>query len=386
MWRQIESLSMPESQFQDYHVRRTSALSVAALTFLQFDNAPNGRTRSIRQYVSFTHPVVRRGILLHALSIFQAPIFLFTPAQIVFLVVRCRAMVSGDPAAVNTMLGIIHFMWCHDLVKLTPAQIRGQFEKDYWVMIGETGGVVGVGPTDFKLPTKREMEEEGKFQRQRLATAEDDNDDPFGLPTRQEIEGQLAYQDGTPSMSMLESCLAVVLLPNPPNHPIHPKTKPSAGDRSKLRKGVTAIGLTGLTVQKLLNASSTSSVYGGQRVAESSPAFMNTRKVRQFISEQKKEARMEWNGMGRRALPPQHPGSKASKEFTAFLALGLGVDLADVPAVVSNNTLFNARLAAATSLLMSTTTTVCCSNLWHRTKKKDMSLHFYLLQQHNVRT
>jgi hypothetical protein len=88
MWRQIESLSTPDSQFQDYHVRRTSALSVAALTFLQFDNAPNGRTRSIRQYVSFTHPVVRRGILLHALSIFQAPIFLFTPAQIVFLMSR----------------------------------------------------------------------------------------------------------------------------------------------------------------------------------------------------------------------------------------------------------------------------------------------------------
>ncbi|KAJ7793399.1 armadillo-type protein [Mycena olivaceomarginata] len=195
MWRQIESLSTPDSH------------SITPPTA-----APD-------QYV---------------IHIIHPP-----GAQIVFLVVRCRAMVSGDPAAVNTMLGIIHFMWCHDLVKLTPVQIRGQFEKDYWVMIGETGGVVGVGLTDFKLPTKRETEEEGKFQRQRLATAEDDNDDPFGLPTRQEIEGQLAYQDGTPSMSVLESCLA----------------------------------------------SSTSSVYGGQRVAESSPAFVNTRKMGDSVSD-----------------------------------------------------------------------------------------------------
>ncbi|KAJ7881936.1 hypothetical protein B0H13DRAFT_931016 [Mycena leptocephala] len=167
--RQIESLSMPDSQFQDYH----------------FDNGPNGRTRSIR----VMHP---------------------PGAQIVFLVARRRAMASGDPAAVNMMLGIIHFMWCHNLVKLTPEQIRGQFERDYRVKIGETGGVVGVGPTDFKLPTKLETDEEREFQRQRLATAtfaENDNDDPFGLPTRREIEEQLAYQDGPLSMSMFQCCL-----------------------------------------------------------------------------------------------------------------------------------------------------------------------------------
>jgi hypothetical protein len=119
-------------------------------------------------------------------------------------------MASGDPAAVNMMLGIIHFMWCHDLVKLTSEQIRGQFERDYRVKIGETGGVVGIGPTDFKLPTKLETDEEREFQRQRLATAtfaENDNDDPFGLPTRREIEEQLAYQDGPLSMSMFQCCL-----------------------------------------------------------------------------------------------------------------------------------------------------------------------------------
>ncbi|KAF8206680.1 hypothetical protein K438DRAFT_1816267 [Mycena galopus ATCC 62051] len=165
LWRQIESLSMPDSQFQDYH----------------FDNGPNGRTRSIR----IIHP---------------------PGAQIIFLVARRRAMVSGDPAAVNMMFGIIHLMWCHDLVKLTLEQIRGQFERDYRVKIGETGGVVGIGPTDFKLPTKQEMDEEREFQRQRLAKAtfaEDDND-PSGLPTRQEIEEQLAYQDGPLSMSLLQ--------------------------------------------------------------------------------------------------------------------------------------------------------------------------------------
>ncbi|KAJ7431936.1 hypothetical protein B0H11DRAFT_2128180 [Mycena galericulata] len=166
LWRQIKSLSKPDSQFQDYH----------------FDiNRSNNHTRSIR----IIHP---------------------PGAQIIFLVARRRAMASGDPAAVNMMLGIIHFMWCHDLVKLTPEQIRSQFEKDYRVKIGETGwSVVGVGPTDFKLPTQQEMDEEREFQRQRLATAtfaEEDSDGPFGLPTRKEIEEELAYQKGAVSRSM----------------------------------------------------------------------------------------------------------------------------------------------------------------------------------------
>jgi hypothetical protein len=46
---------------------------------------------------------------------------------------------------------------------------------------------------------------------------------------------------------------AIVILRNPHNHPMHPKTKPSAEDNVKLGTAVKSAGLTGLTVQKLRN-------------------------------------------------------------------------------------------------------------------------------------
>ncbi|KAJ7741810.1 hypothetical protein DFH07DRAFT_750775 [Mycena maculata] len=89
---------------------------------------------------------------------------------------------------------------------------------------------------------------------------------------------------------------AMVILRNPHNHPAHPTTKPSVQDQVKLTAAVNAAGLTGLTVQKLLNGKfhsavppSTSIVYGGARVSETSPAFTASRKVRDFISKKKKE-------------------------------------------------------------------------------------------------
>ncbi|KAJ6496154.1 hypothetical protein C8R45DRAFT_1094409 [Mycena sanguinolenta] len=81
---------------------------------------------------------------------------------------------------------------------------------------------------------------------------------------------------------------AIVTLRNPHNHPMHPRTKPSAEDRLKLSAAVDAAGLTGLTVQKLLDAPSTSSIYDGKRVTETSPAFTNIRKVRKLIVEKRK--------------------------------------------------------------------------------------------------
>jgi hypothetical protein len=44
-----------------------------------------------------------------------------------------------------------------------------------------------------------------------------------------------------------------VILNNAHNHPVHPKSKPSTQDKLKLRTAVQAAGITGLTVQKLLN-------------------------------------------------------------------------------------------------------------------------------------
>ena len=46
---------------------------------------------------------------------------------------------------------------------------------------------------------------------------------------------------------------ALVVIRNPHNHPVHPKTKPTAADKQKFVKAVEAVGITGLTVQKLLN-------------------------------------------------------------------------------------------------------------------------------------
>jgi hypothetical protein len=46
---------------------------------------------------------------------------------------------------------------------------------------------------------------------------------------------------------------ALVVVRNPHNHPVHPRTKPSAQDRMMLGTAVESAGLTGLTVRKLLN-------------------------------------------------------------------------------------------------------------------------------------
>ncbi|KAJ6536157.1 hypothetical protein B0H19DRAFT_1270954 [Mycena capillaripes] len=156
LWRQIGYLGKPDSQLQDYH----------------FEIGPE-RTRSLR----VIHP---------------------PGAQIIFLVARRRAMASGDPAAVNTMIGIIQLMWRHGMVNLTPEQIRGQFEREYRVEIREVGGVIGAG--QFEPPTQQERDEEMAYMRQRFATATFSEGvvdvGPFTPLTRRELEEQMAYQEG----------------------------------------------------------------------------------------------------------------------------------------------------------------------------------------------
>ncbi|KAJ7796304.1 hypothetical protein B0H14DRAFT_3158095 [Mycena olivaceomarginata] len=93
---------------------------------------------------------------------------------------------------------------------------------------------------------------------------------------------------------------ALVILRNAHNHPMHPKIKPSSEDRVKLGTAVRAFGLTGLTPMRLLNAPSTSIVYDGHQVAEESPAFTDTRKVRDFISAEKRKEHPQglgWDGV-----------------------------------------------------------------------------------------
>ncbi|KAJ7939111.1 hypothetical protein B0H13DRAFT_2261049 [Mycena leptocephala] len=93
---------------------------------------------------------------------------------------------------------------------------------------------------------------------------------------------------------------ALVVLRNAHNNPMHPQSKPTTEDLAKLGAAVEAVGLTGLTVQKLLNAPATSTIYEGKQVAETSPAFADKRKVRDFITGKKKDQYprgMGWDGV-----------------------------------------------------------------------------------------
>ncbi|KAJ7610546.1 hypothetical protein DFH06DRAFT_1246058 [Mycena polygramma] len=158
LWRQIGYLSKPDSQTQDYHI-----------------NLERDRTRSVR-------------------------IISLPGTQLIFLVARRRAMASGDPAAANKMLDILRDMWTHGMLNLTPQQIWRQFETEYRVKILDGVGVVGAGR--FAAPTQVELDEERAFQDQRLAVATfSQEDDPIvngmRLPTRAEVEEELAYQRGS---------------------------------------------------------------------------------------------------------------------------------------------------------------------------------------------
>ncbi|KAF8207392.1 hypothetical protein K438DRAFT_1755439 [Mycena galopus ATCC 62051] len=79
------------------------------------------------------------------------------------------------------------------------------------------------------------------------------------------------------------------------NHPIHPLTKPTAEDKFKLGTAIKATGIHGLTGLREYSAPSISSIYGGKGVGESSPASLNTWKVRDFINAKKNE---NLNGLG----------------------------------------------------------------------------------------
>ncbi|KAJ7906222.1 hypothetical protein B0H13DRAFT_1880783 [Mycena leptocephala] len=79
----------------------------------------------------------------------------------------------------------------------------------------------------------------------------------------------------------------------------HYYSKRTTEDRAKLGAAVDAVGLTGLTVQKLPNTPATSAVYNGKQAVELSPAFTDKRKVCDFIGEKTKNQYprgMGWEG------------------------------------------------------------------------------------------
>ncbi|KAJ7301603.1 hypothetical protein DFH08DRAFT_827404 [Mycena albidolilacea] len=96
---------------------------------------------------------------------------------------------------------------------------------------------------------------------------------------------------------------ALVIVRGPHNHPAHPKAKPSTSAQYLLGQAIDAAGSLGLTVNKLLNAPSTTLIYGGERVSTSSPADMNTRKVMDLINKKKEDGSSSGNGLGRFSSP-----------------------------------------------------------------------------------
>lgn len=129
-----------------------------------------------------------------------------------FLVARRRAMVSGDPAAVNAMFTILHFCSRYMKVDVTPAQLIRQFEAEYGVTIS-TSTLRVEGASAFAPPTPQELAEERAYQRARMATATFADEGPaagkgkgFRLPTRRNVEEELVAQDVPFDLAMLEPC------------------------------------------------------------------------------------------------------------------------------------------------------------------------------------
>ncbi|KAJ7337368.1 hypothetical protein DFH08DRAFT_252732 [Mycena albidolilacea] len=81
---------------------------------------------------------------------------------------------------------------------------------------------------------------------------------------------------------------AILTFRNGHNHPAHPHIKPSGEDERLLGAAMDTLGTENLTVQTLLNAQSTQTIYDGKRVSAVSPAFADVRKIRDRIATHRK--------------------------------------------------------------------------------------------------
>ena len=95
-----------------------------------------------------------------------------------------------------------------------------------------------------------------------------------------------------------------MVLQNPHNHPVHLCTKPTTRDKEKLVEAIDAAGKTGLTVWKFLpeyqSASTTSMLYNGKPIAETSPVYMDQCRIHDAIHEEKMKdypKGMGWEGV-----------------------------------------------------------------------------------------
>ncbi|KAJ7050007.1 hypothetical protein C8F01DRAFT_1348352 [Mycena amicta] len=93
--------------------------------------------------------------------------------------------------------------------------------------------------------------------------------------------------------------MAMVALRYYHNHPVHPVTKPSLEDEHRLGNVIAAIGVEGLTVQRLRNHPLTAAECG-ERLSKASPGFGDSRRVKDFIKDQtalKYPRGMGWEGV-----------------------------------------------------------------------------------------
>ncbi|KAJ7038863.1 hypothetical protein C8F04DRAFT_1392709 [Mycena alexandri] len=81
---------------------------------------------------------------------------------------------------------------------------------------------------------------------------------------------------------------AIVYLTGPHNHPKFPSSKVSRKGKDVYRQAIDSAGVTGMTVLKLDNASSTSKIFNGQIPAQLDPALANARIKRGLILKAKR--------------------------------------------------------------------------------------------------
>ncbi|KAJ7064494.1 hypothetical protein C8F01DRAFT_1080806 [Mycena amicta] len=127
---------------------------------------------------------------------------------------------------------------------------------------------------------------------------------------------------GVPPPSWLDN-MALILFRRFHNHPAHPHTKPSIEEEHRLQSVVAAIGVEGLTVQKLLNHPLTLAEYNGERLGKVIPAFADSRRVKDFITaeaQSKYPRGMGWEGVLHHMTATQHALEEGDRYIYAAMS------------------------------------------------------------------
>ncbi|KIJ93662.1 hypothetical protein K443DRAFT_134976 [Laccaria amethystina LaAM-08-1] len=80
---------------------------------------------------------------------------------------------------------------------------------------------------------------------------------------------------------------AIIILRNPHNHPMYPKTKPSTEEKDRLRRAITAAGNPTCYLPSKYSAPSASAIYSSTALPVATPAYMDRHKLRDEIRREK---------------------------------------------------------------------------------------------------